>query len=620
MDREKIDRWCEKGILGLILGILIFAPLDFGAVRPLDFLVIQAVTVAILVLWILRFWISPRPVFFWPPICWAVLVFVAYAIFRYATAPVEYAARMELIRVFTYAFLFVAIVNNLARQEFAQATAVVLVILAFALSIFSIYQFFSHDPVVWTMVKPEGYVMRGSGTFMNPNNFAGFLEMILPLGLALTLLSRLSHATRIALFYASLVIVIGMGSTLSRGGWLATGLMLVAFLITLLFQREFRLRSTIILAILLLLGIGIVARTYQSKRRFEQLVEAGSKKDDRLKYWKSAIEIWKENIWLGAGPAHYDIRYRQYRPANLQDRPEFVHNDYLNTLADWGIAGLTIIVAFLVIFYISVFKMWRFVRRTSNDFGAKFSNKAAFVFGGAFGVLAIVFHSALDFNMHIPANAILALTLIALVTTYARFATESYWSSLGVARKFIFTIIGLAGIFYLVEQGIRSEREQVLLARAAQLNDVSDEKLQALKNAFAIEPKNFEIAYDIGELIRSRAFLGNSGYELVTQKAMEWFQRSIQLNPFFPFSYIGNGMCLDWLGKNSDAEKYFSQAKKLDPNGYYTTAYEGWHQFQMENYAEAKKLFERSEKLMPNSFAESYLEIIEQKMSEKPAP
>jgi tetratricopeptide (TPR) repeat protein len=160
----------------------------------------------------------------------------------------------------------------------------------------------------------------------------------------------------------------------------------------------------------------------------------------------------------------------------------------------------------------------------------------------------------------------------------------------------------------------------VLLARTAQLNDVSDEKLQALKNAFAVEPKNFETAYDIGELIRGRAFLGNSGYELVTQKAMEWFQRSIQLNPFFPFSYIGNGMCLDWLGKNSDAEKYFSEAKNLDPNGYYTTAYEGWHQFQMENYAEAKKLFERSEKLMPNSFAESYLEIIKQKMSEKPAP
>jgi O-antigen ligase len=620
MDREKIDRWCEKGILGLILGILIFAPLDFGAVRPLDFLVIQAVTVAILVLWILRFWISPRPVFFWPPICWAVLVFVAYAIFRYTTAPVEYAARMELIRVFTYAFLFVAIVNNLARQEFAQATAVVLVILAFALSIFSIYQFFSHDAVVWTMVKPEGYAMRGSGTFINPNNFAGFLEMILPMGLALTLLSRLSYATRIALFYASLVIVIGLGSTLSRGGWLATGLMLAAFLITLLFQREFRLRSTIILAILLLLGIGVVARTYQSKRRFEQLVEAGSKKDDRLKYWKSAIEIWKENIWLGAGPAHYDIRYRQYRPANLQDRPEFVHNDYLNTLADWGIAGLTIIVAFLVIFYIGVFKMWRFVRRTSNDFGAKSSNKAAFVFGGAFGVLAIVFHSALDFNMHIPANAILAITLVALVTTYVRFATESYWSSLGVARKFIFTFIGLAGIFYLIEQGIRSEREQVLLSRAAQLNDASDEKLQALKNAFAIEPKNFETAYDIGELIRSRAFLGNSGYELVAQKAMDWFQRSIQLNPFFPFAYIGNGMCLDWLGKNSEAEKYFSKAKNLDPNGYYTTAYQGWHQFQMENYAEAKKLFERSEKLMPNAFSESYLDIIEQKMSEKPAP
>ena len=83
MNREALDRWCERGILALVLAILVFGPLATGAVRTRSFLIIQGLTVGVLLLWGARFWLNPRPQLLWPPICWAVVAFTVYAIVRY---------------------------------------------------------------------------------------------------------------------------------------------------------------------------------------------------------------------------------------------------------------------------------------------------------------------------------------------------------------------------------------------------------------------------------------------------------------------------------------------------------------------------------------------------------
>src|SRR5437867_4090217 len=83
--------------------------------------------------------------------------------------------------------------------------------------------------------------------------------------------------------------------------------------------------------------------------------------------------------WFGAGPAHFDYRFLQHRPAQteLQMRPERVHNDYLNTLADWGLIGAVLVLLCWVAFYYQVFSGWKYVQRSQNDLAAKRSNKAA---------------------------------------------------------------------------------------------------------------------------------------------------------------------------------------------------------------------------------------------------
>src|SRR5436190_775795 len=141
MDSEVLDRWCERGILGLVLGIMAFGPLATGAVRMLEFLIVQGLTLGVIFLWSARLWLASKPKLLWPPICWAVLAFCLYAIGRYLTADIEYVARLEMIRILIYTFLFFAILNNLQRQESIQIITVALIFLAMAISFYAIYQF-----------------------------------------------------------------------------------------------------------------------------------------------------------------------------------------------------------------------------------------------------------------------------------------------------------------------------------------------------------------------------------------------------------------------------------------------------------------------------------------------
>jgi len=254
MNRGTLDKFFERGILALVLSILIFSPLAFGAVDAWAFLVVQALTICVMIFWALRIWFSPKPQLLWPPICWAVLAFLIYAIARYLTADIEYVARQELIQVLVCAILFFAIVNNLYRQEFSQIIGFTLIFLAMGISCYAIYQFFTHSNRVWNEFSP--YAGRASGTYISPNNLAGFLEMILPLAVAYILVGRMKPVTRILLGYCALAIAAGIVVTFSRGGWAAAAIGLFALLGILIFDRRHQLPAFLLL--IFLLGGGII--------------------------------------------------------------------------------------------------------------------------------------------------------------------------------------------------------------------------------------------------------------------------------------------------------------------------------------------------------------------------
>jgi len=365
-------------------------------------------------------------------------------------------------------------------------------------------------------------------------------------------------------------------------------------------------------------------RTQSSPTRRERFEVAREIEDLRLRLWMPAVAMWQDHFWTGVGPNHFDYRYRQYRPADdqLQGRPDRVHNDYLNTLVDWGVIGALIIAACWGVFYWQVLTGWKYVQRTQNDLGARRSNRSAFVLGGSIGLVAILVHSFLDFNMHIPSNAILAAVLMALVGSHYRFATERHWHTVRWPLRIPVLALLLIALIYLGDQTWQRTRECYWLGQAADAKPSSDEQVNCWKKAFAAENRNFETAFYIGEALRMQSWRGLSNYRQPAEEAASWFKTAIRLNPFDPWAQVRLGMCLDWLGRFSDATPHYQRAFQLDPNNGTVLAHIGWHYFQLENYAEAKDWLQRSYNLNWNATANpiphSYLAIIRERFGENP--
>ena len=652
MTRERLDNCFEKGILFLVLAILVFGPSATGAVRPLEFLIIQGLTMGAVLLTMLRFGLNPSHRLFWPPICWSVLGFVIYAIIRYLQADIEYVARQELIRILVYASVFIVILNNLARQESTQLLSCVLIFLGMAISMYAIYQFATNSEYVWHFIRPEGYRKRGSGTYICPNHLAGFLEMLAPIGLAYTLTGRIGHLLRVFLGYSSLVLLAGIGVSLSRGGWLATLLALLLFFILLIRQRQYRLPALIILVLLVSAGAFSYSKADRARKRLENtfLLDSPDTVRIRVWLWKTALRMWEDHFWLGVGPGHFDYRFPNYRSEEVQARPGYAHNDYLQTLAEWGLCGAGLILSALALLYAGVFKTLKYVRREQGDLGTKPSNRTAFVLGASLGLVAILIHSFTDFNMQVPANAILAVTLMSLLSGHVRFASEKHWANLRLWGRVVLAIVGLANLAYLGEQGWRHTREYVWLDRAEHERlylqartaeskkkpetgqaesgltrdaaDATKRYVLALRQAAVVEPMNVETTYELGDTLRRLSWQGLKGYQELAEEAINWFQRGTRLNPYDPYNQTGIGMCLDWLGRHDEAAPFYEKALKLDPNDYYVRAYQGWHFVQTGDYLTAKQWFERSLKLQMawhKPIASQYLSLIEPKLKIPPA-
>lgn len=621
MNGASLDRFFERAILTLVLAILVFAPLAMAAVAEPEFLVVQGLVIAVMLLWALRIIFNPGMPFSWPPLCWPVLAFALYAVARYFTADIEYVARLEMIQTLLYAFLFFAIVNNLTSKEPAQIISFTLIFLAAGISCYAVYQFMTHSNRVWNVFSP--YPGRASGTFISPNNFSCFLEMLLPLALAYLIAGRVRPLTRIFLAYAALVMGAGLAVTFSRGGWVAAAVGIVALLVALLGHRKHRLPAFLFLLALAAVGTVFVTKYLSHTISYMQRVEpleqnSPGELKSRFELWQAAERMWADHFWFGVGPAHYDYRFRQYRPELVQARPDRAHNDYLNLLADWGTVGGIIVAAGMVTFAWGLAKTWKPVRPDERELGRGMSNRFAFLLGGSAALLALAVHSMVDFNLHIPANALLGVALLAFLTCQWQAATGRYRFNALIPVKIVAVIALAGGILYFGLQGYRLGRESLWLERGNNASLTLLEQASLLKKAFDIEPKDFQTAYDIGERYRLQSFQGEEDYASLAQTAMQWFNRGMKLDPYDSYDCLRYGMCLDWLGRYDDAEPYYSRAEALDPNGYFTMANIGWHYVQTGDYAAARAWLQRSLRLQwsENTIALSYLDIVRNKLTE----
>jgi O-antigen ligase len=115
----------------------------------------------------------------------------------------------------------------------------------------------------------------------------------------------------------------------------------------------------------------------------------------------------KDNPVLGTGPGTFAIVFTQYQPPGLPMRYFFGHNDYLHFTSELGLPFMGIAVWMIFLFFKTILK--KISSQNPLDRGL--------ALGALGGITAILIHSFVDFNLHVPANTILFTTVVALLFT-----------------------------------------------------------------------------------------------------------------------------------------------------------------------------------------------------------
>jgi O-antigen ligase len=436
----------------LTLVLLAFA-VPFGSIRelplgPVNVGAADLLVGILLAAWLARMIAARRIVIPRAPLLVPLLVFLgAISFSTLASVSLELSAKeiVKWVEVLTI-YLFMASLNP---PEVPQPTGglnwTVLALLAAgsAEALVGVYQFLFR-------VGPEGFVlfgrfMRAYGHFAQPNPFAGYLGLGIPLAYALTLeglqvwpqlaaqaRSGLRQALVQAFQYAAALVALGIMSVAmlmswSRGAWV--GLAAALVVVTVVRSRRalaLAVALGLVLSYVLLIGgarhlpPALVQRVSDFLPyvggvdvRSVQVTDANFAVVERMAHWLAAVGMFSDHPWLGVGIGNYPEAYSRYAIGRWRDPLGHAHNYYLNIAAEAGVVGL---LAYLLLFGACLFYAWR-VAQHARGFGRALAL-------GALGVLVhLSVHNLFDnlfvHSMNVQVGLVLGLLATADATAGA---------------------------------------------------------------------------------------------------------------------------------------------------------------------------------------------------------
>jgi tetratricopeptide (TPR) repeat protein len=325
----------------------------------------------------------------------------------------------------------------------------------------------------------------------------------------------------------------------------------------------------------------------------------------RISMWKSALELWKQAPWFGMGPMQFDWWHASVR-GNIPARAVFVHNDYLQLLADYGAAGGLLFAVFLALALRKLFAGFGQFELLRNTFhhphivltSQEGWRRAAFI--GIAGSLTTLFlHSVVDFNMHIQANALLFALLMAAGHNICdeMEPPPDPWPAAGVVRRIVAAcllpvILWQGSAIWTTYSGDRFVRQ----AERCKKNLDWPAARAAYQRAIHSDPKSSEAWARYASFIYQRALLDVPNKRHFEREFLTISERALELNSLNKLLRVRRGQILDRMEKFEEAEKEYQDAVAFDPtNAYYLNRF-GLHYRRWGKKAKARALFEQAAK------------------------
>jgi O-antigen ligase len=409
-----LRRRSQSERLGSILlygtfGLLMFGPLAFGAVEPWSIFLLEAGATCLLLLWLAKqcldgeIRIKQNPLFL-PMGAFGFLI-LTQVVFR-STAYWHDTVSGALLYC-AYGTLCFLSGQTLFRTAQARKLALILCIYGVVLATFALVQGTSPNGKLYWLRTPRmgGWIY---GPYVNHNHYAGLMEMLLPVPLVLSLTGLAHSKKRIAAAAAAAIMAGTIFLSGSRGGMLALFGELLVLAVVLVKQRR-DLRTALSLGAFLLIVVGLLTWLGGDEllRRMATVpsAQADLSTNMRIQINRDGLRMFWHKPMLGWGLESFPVVYPQFRSFYTNFFVNQAHNDYLQLLVEMGLLGFGAMIWFLIVLYRTAFK--------------KISNWPSQVSGALtlaciLGFTGILIHSAVDFNLQIPANAALFYVLCTL--------------------------------------------------------------------------------------------------------------------------------------------------------------------------------------------------------------
>lgn len=260
---------------------------------------------------------------------------------------------------------------------------------------------------------------RASGSFANPNHFAGYLEMAICLAIGLMIAaqdeSRINNDRPVLRFLAGpqgrlraviIIMVIALVMSRSRMGNIAffTSIF-VSGLLAFYFSRRFSRYTALLLISILAIDAFIIGNYFGLERLQERFRQAPIEQDTRLDLQRYNLEILRDHPWAGTGAGTYEVAFTPYRDQYITKRASHAENDYMELLVELGIIGC---LPLLLILLAGLQVQTQWLKSDAYPF------ERGIAFGCLAGSLSLMIHGLADVNLQIPSNAILFTLLLAI--------------------------------------------------------------------------------------------------------------------------------------------------------------------------------------------------------------